>query len=207
MSFSFNAPATAGSDDRLAPADIVGQLLIIRPLEHVQGVTTTFGEKDGIKVDAVVLTQQNPDGTWGVVYRGALWFQGGLIGSLKTQIGTLVLARMGLGTGKPGQKPPFQLEDATADGDAVQFASQWMSQHPDFVTELQAPAPRPAAAPAAAPIPTPAAVPAAVPAPVAAAPATAPAAPAGGYDPSVLQQLSPEVIAQLQALQAQQSAA
>ncbi len=207
----FNAPSTGG--DILAAKDLVGQLLIVRPTEHAQGIKTSFGEKDGIRCDVAVLTQQNPDGSYGVIYRDILWLQGKLVGALKRQIGDLVLARMGIGTGKPGQQPPFELDDATGDQAAVQFAEQWMAAHPDFVTALKPPTPaaQPAAVPAPVPVPgaapvatvpaavpvqmpaTPAAIPVQVPA---AAPAATPVQPAA-LDPTVLAQLTPEAKAQL----------
>lgn len=214
----FNAPSAGG--EVLKPEDLIGHLLIVRPLSHETGIQTTFGEKDGIRVDVAVLTQTNPDGSYGVVAHDVLWLQGKLVGALKRQIGELVLARMGLGTGKPGQKAPYELQDATGDPQAVAFAEQWMGQHPDFVTALKAPtqaAPQPAPVPAAAPIPgaapvpqaapAPAAVPAAVPtaAPVPATPAVPAAAPAG-IDPAVLAQLSPDALKQLAAMAAQQTA-
>ncbi len=207
---AFSAPSTGG--DNLAAKDLVGQLLIVRPTEHAQGINTTFGEKDGIRADVAVLTQQDPtSGQYGVVYRDILWLQGKLVGALKRQIGELVLARMTQGTGKPGQNPPYELQDATSDPQAVQFAEAWMNQHPEFVTALAAPATQPAAAPvpAAVPIPAPAAAPAAITAaapvpqsvPTPAAPATipAPAPQPMQLDPAILAQLSPEAIAQLQA--------
>lgn len=214
----FNAPSSGG--DSLKPEDIVGQLLIVRPLVHETGIQTSFGEKDGIRCDVAVLTQQNLDGTYGVVSRDVLWFQGKLVGALKRQIGELVLGRMTRGTGKPGQQPPYELQDATGDAQAVTFAEQWMGQHPDFMTTLKAPtqaAPQPAPVPATAPVPgmaavpqavpTPAAVPAAAPVPAAQpAPAVPAAAPAAGIDPAVLAQLGPDALKQLAALAAQQSA-
>lgn len=202
----FNAPSSSG--DILAAKDLVGQLLIVRPTEHAQGIKTSFGEKDGIRCDVAVLTQTNADGSHGVIYRDVLWLQGKLVGALKRQLGELVLARMSIGTGKPGQQPPFELDDATGDAQAVAFAEQWMAANPGFVTALTAPTPaaQPAAAQAPVPAPpvsTPAAVPAQVPAAIPAGPppAAVPAAtPPAALDPAVLAQLTPEARAQLGAL-------
>lgn len=198
----FNAPSSSG--DILAAKDLVGQLLIVRPTEHAQGIKTSFGEKDGIRCDVAVLTQTNADGSHGVIYRDVLWLQGKLVGALKRQLGELVLARMSIGTGKPGQQPPFELDDATGDAQAVAFAEQWMAANPGFVTALTAPTPatQPAAALAASvPAAVPAQVPAAIPASPAPVPAAVPAAmPPAALDPAVLAQLTPEARAQLGAL-------
>jgi hypothetical protein len=231
----FAAPAPSG--DQLPPKEIVGQLLIARPLEWVPTVKTVNGDKDAIRCDVVVLTQQNLDGSYGIVSRDVLWFSGRIVGALKKQIGELVLARMTLGTGKPGQNAPYELQSAVEDAQAVAFAGQWLAQHPEFVKEIkaptapptpaQAPIPQPAPVPQTAPLPTPATVaavvpqipqvPAAVPTPAplptaAPAPVAVPATPvaqpaAGQIDPAVLSKLSPEALAQLQQLAAQQAAA
>lgn len=232
----FAAPSAGG--ETLPPRDLVGHLLIVRPLSVEMIKTANYGDKEAIRANVCVLTQQNLDGSYGIVAEGVLWFSGRLIGSLKNQIGDLVLGRMAVGTGKPGQNPPFILESAVEDPQAVQFAGQWLAAHPEFQTALKAPAaqpaPAPAAVPAPVPAPVPAAIPAAVPAQVPAAPAPLPAAPAAiptavpvaqvpaavpavaavpaaapqpaALHPDVLKNLSPEAIAQLQALAAQQAA-
>jgi hypothetical protein len=160
--FTFNAPSESG--EVLAPRDLVGQLLIIHPRSVDMVKTQAYGEKEAVRVDVAVLTQQNQDGSYGVAHRDVLWFSGRIIGSLKRQLGSLVLARMAIGTGKPGQNPPFELDDATQDAQAVTFAEGWINQHPEFMTIMQAPAAQAASAAVPAPMPpVPAAVPAAVP--------------------------------------------
>ncbi|HLL68840.1 MAG TPA: hypothetical protein VK453_24470 [Micromonosporaceae bacterium] len=147
MTATFTAPAAG---DILQPKDIVGHLLIVRPTEHATGISTTFGEKDGIRADVCVLTELDPTTQQpGRVYQSVLWLQGKLVGSLKKSIGDLVLARMSVGTGKPGQQPPFELDDATGDQAAVNAAQTWLDAHPGFVNTATA-------APAAAGTPTPA---------------------------------------------------
>lgn len=213
--------AAPSSGDILAPDTIIGHLLIIRPTEHATGINTTFGEKDGIRADVCVLTQLDDHGQPGKVYRNILWLQGKLTGSLKSQIGALVLARMSTGTPKPGQKPPFELNSALEDAAAVAAAEAWINAHPDFMATLKPPTAAPAPAPVAHPIPAPQ-VPAAAPAPLpvaqpvpvpaavqlplpvpAAAPVAVPApvaAPTGGViDAAVWNQLDPGQRAQLEA--------
>lgn len=183
----FAAPSAGDSGDSISAKDLVGQLLIIRPVEHATGIKTTFGEKDGIRLDLCVLTQQANDGSYGAVYRNALWLQGKLVGALKRQIGELVLARMAIGVGKPGQHAPYELEDATQDPQACQYAEQWINSHPEFANTPKPPAATPTTTAAVA-TPQPVATP--VPQP----------AEAAAIDPAVLAQLGPEARAQLKAL-------
>lgn len=220
---AFAAPATQ-TGDSLEAKDILGQLVIAIGTELVKDVQTEFGVSDAIRADVVVLTQQNEDGTYGVIYRDIMWFNVSLRNTLKKQIGACVLARMGQGPKQPGKNAPFILEDATQDAQAVAFAEGWMDAHPDFEAEAQAkingagkvtaPAPQPAAVPAVPSVPQVPAVPQAAPAPVPAVPqvpATAPvpqATPAAPVvDMSALAALAPEeqqkILAQFMAGQAQ----
>lgn len=228
---SFAAPAAEG--DTLGAADVLGHLLVMIATEYVPKVITKFtkpGQEgtDAIRVDVVALTQPDQSGQPSI-YRDVLWFNVGLRSTLRKQIGTPVLARMGQGTAKPGQDAPFTLVDATQDIQAVQFAEAWMDQHPEFEREaaqkiaggvgLAAPVPAgnvalpgvptvPSQAPAYAPsvAPVPQAVAYAAPqvpsvAPMPAAPAVpAPAAPTGAIDLGSLAALPPEEQAKLLAL-------
>lgn len=221
MTSPFSAPSTGG--EVVPPRDLVGHLLIVRPLSVETVNTQAFGAKEAVRVNVAVLTMKNLDGSHGVRHDDVLWFSGRIIGALKRQLGDLVLARMAQGTGKPGQNPPFELVSAVEDADAVAFATQWLTQHPDFQTALKAPQPAAQAAPAPAAVPVPSAAAVAAPAPVAAPVAAAPAVPTvpqvpavpaaavqpaaptvPQIDPAVLAQLGPEAIAQLQQLAAAQ---
>ena len=119
----FSDPSAGG--DSLKPADVLGHLLIVRPLEHRFGIVTSFGEKDAIRCDVADLTTNE-------VHKDVLWFPGGLVGSLKGSIGELILARMGQGVAKPGQSAPWTLIGASADPAAVQQASTWLAANPGF---------------------------------------------------------------------------
>lgn len=158
----FNAPTDG---ELVKPKDILGHLLICRALGTVQGINVNGTMKDGIRLDLVILTTPGADGQAGKVFRDITWINSKLIGSLKNSIGTMVLARMGVGQAKPGQSVPFVLDDATQDPAAVGAAEDFMRRHPEFSEPTpisQAPAqPVPVAQPA------PVAYPAAQPAPVA----------------------------------------
>jgi len=142
----FAAPA-AGGGDSLTPADVEGHVLVVEPLEHVNGITTAYGEKDAIRVTVHDISAQQ-------TYENVLWFPGALIGALKSRIGQRVLAVMGKGQAKPGQAPPWVLTDASGNDAAVKAATAYLTAQ---TAATLAPAPAPAAAPAA-----PAAVPSAL---------------------------------------------
>jgi hypothetical protein len=59
MSMEFASPGVGGSGDSVTPADLDGHLLVIEPSEHVQGIATTFGEKDAIRATIHDITAQS----------------------------------------------------------------------------------------------------------------------------------------------------
>lgn len=102
----FASPAAASGiqwDDHL------GRLLLIEPTAVEHGVQTAFGEKDAVRADITVI---DADGA-PEEYRDALIFPGVLISQTRSLIGEKVLGRLGQGAAKPGQKPPWRLDDAT----------------------------------------------------------------------------------------------
>lgn len=117
--------APKGGGDQCAAADVNGHLLIVRPLEFVEGIVTTRGPADAIRVDVADLTT-------GKVYGDALWFQTVLRNGLRRQIGTTVLGVMGQGMAKAGQDAPWVLTDATADAEALKKAKAFKVAHPEF---------------------------------------------------------------------------
>lgn len=207
-----SAPRNA---DMLKPADIVGHLLIINPLEFVADVATSLGPKDAIRCDVVDLHQNNADGSYGVVFRDVLWFGRQLIPGLRRQIGELPFGWMSQGLGKPGQNPPYMLTDAMGDAAARAAAQSWLDRHPDFGAAHAIPNPGPAqppqpSSPAAQAAPAPLSAPpvpngtqAAPPmaqAPPQPAPAPAPALAPAGNGGSPLDNLDAAQRAALQAL-------
>lgn len=175
MSSPFAAPATGG--DTFTPDDAKGRLLIVKPIDYRASVTTKLGDKDAISVNVVDLDDHDPTTSEvGHIYMGALWFSKVLVGSLKSQIGSTVLARMGQGTAKAGQSAPWILQDATQDADAVRRATEWTNSHPGALDGFTSPAPT--------------------------APPTAPSAPAAVTDAAALAGISEEALALIQQMQA-----
>jgi len=110
----FAAPSQGGS---VRPADLEGHLLIVEPIEYVQSISTSFGDKDAIRVNIHDVTDQ-------ASHDDVLLFGTALIGSLKSQVGKGVL---GKGTAKPGQAAPWVLDDATSDAKAVKAATAYLT--------------------------------------------------------------------------------
>lgn len=186
----------AGSDFRAK--DHVGHLLLIYVRELREGIVTQYGTSDAIAADVVVLT--DPAGPRAEAQ--VLFFQKPLIGSLRNSVGgEPVLARLGQGTAKAGQSPPYIL-NPFAEADAA-YATQYLQsvggnpfQAPPAAPQFAAPVPQAPAPAQPAPLPQ-----AAPPAPVPMAPAPAPAPiPAAAPAAAGQQQLTPEMIAAIQAL-------
>ncbi len=115
---SFSAPAEGG--DGWSPKDSANHLLVIEPQTLETGIVTSFGEKDAIRG-----TVHDIDA--GETYEDTLIFPRVLIGSLKSKLGERVLARLTTGVAKPGQAPPWTLDDASADKAAVDAAETYLA--------------------------------------------------------------------------------
>lgn len=166
---TFSSPSTG---DMVKFENLVGHLLIVRPIEFVEEIQTSNGPREAIRADVVDLTANDDQGNWGVVYRGSLLFGRVIVPGLRRQIGELVLGRVGQGLAKSGQKPAWQLVDAVGDAQAVAAGQEWLRRHPQFeqggpvVSSPAAPAP-----PVTAEAPVAASLPVTIPAAAAATPA------------------------------------
>lgn len=103
----FSNPSSGGTK----VTDYNGSLLLITPKEYKESIATSYGEKDAVAVDLVVL-----DGTDEVEeHEDVLLFQGVLIGQTKGKVNKgMVLGRLGQRPAtKPGQNPAWALEDPT----------------------------------------------------------------------------------------------
>lgn len=148
--------------DQVKMSELIGSLILVYVREVRENVPTSFGPSDAVAADVHVL--DGPQA--GESYENTLIFQKALIGSLRGAAGgDPVLGRVGQGTAKPGQSPPYILQPYTPADAAV--ATAWMTAH---AAGFQAPA---AASGQAANPPVAAAPAAASPSPVAASPVTA----------------------------------
>ena len=108
----FADPATGG--DKLPLDELKGALVIFDVHEVVDSITTSFGDTTAIRCDVSALDGAHAGHTWA----DTLIFPKVLQGSLRPNVGRKVLGRVGQGTAKPGQSPPWILEAAT-DADKV----------------------------------------------------------------------------------------
>lgn len=102
----FANPATATG---VQWEDHKGRLLLIEPAAVEHDINTAFGSKEAVRADVTVIDADDaPE-----VYQDTLIFPSVLIGQTRSLIGQKVLGRLGQGAAKPGQKPPWRLEDPT----------------------------------------------------------------------------------------------
>lgn len=106
----FTAPSAPGGG--IDWKDHKGRLLLITAHEEVKDIQTSFGPKSAVRADVVVI-----DGPAGAEsFDDTLIFPKVLAGQVRKNIGgKKVLGRLGSGTAKPGQKPPWLIEEASAD--------------------------------------------------------------------------------------------
>jgi hypothetical protein len=128
---TFTNPSSPG--DGITWEDHRGALLIIHVHSLEAGIQTTFGPKDAVKADVHVV-----DGTGaGKTYDDCLIFPTLLVSQTKRSIGQKVLGRLGTGNAKPGQKPPWLLDQPTTED--TQLAEQWLTKNRPAVTSAAPP--------------------------------------------------------------------
>lgn len=95
----------------VAIKDLLGELVLFTPTEHVEEVQTDFGTKDAVMANLVVLTAA--DGP--AEYDDQMIFQGSLIGQLKRKIpgNRKLLGVIAKGEAKKGQNAPYILTAPT----------------------------------------------------------------------------------------------
>ena len=115
MTDPFDRPAAGG---KFNAKDHNGKLLLITPTEYREKISTSFGVKDAVAANIVVIDEANVSGSEEI--SDALLFGGVLIGQTKAKIGKgMVLGRLGQ---KPTDKgnPAWILTDPTdADADTA----------------------------------------------------------------------------------------
>jgi len=109
----FAAPAAASG---IEWSELNGSLLIVEPTEVVKDINTNFGVTDAVRANVTVL-----DGPLGK-YEDTLIFPRVLQSQLSSRIGQKVLGRLGQGTAKPGQSPPWMLAPATPEDEQKAIA-------------------------------------------------------------------------------------
>lgn len=115
----FANPGNAGSGDRFSVKDNDGRLVVVTPSSIQSDIQTSFGAKDAVIADVVLLDGPNA----GEEAQGAYLFGKALIGQLRSKFGERVLGRIAKGTAKPGQAAPWVLTDPTPDD--LKAAEAW----------------------------------------------------------------------------------
>lgn len=105
---TFTQPSS--SSESVKPAELDGHLLIIKPIEFKQNISTSLGDADAIECNII-------DVTTGKHHESVLFFNVALKSALKPNIGKIVLAKMGQGIAKPGKSAPWILNPVTDQGD------------------------------------------------------------------------------------------
>lgn len=114
-------------------ADHNGALLLVEPLSFEPQIPTSFGTTDAVKARVVVLDGPGA----GATYEDTLIFPKLLVSQTKNQLGQKVLGRLGQGTSKPGQSPPWLLNEASVSDTAK--AEAWVRQNQQTVTSAAPP--------------------------------------------------------------------
>ena len=128
---TFTAPAQPGGG--ITWETFNGCLLVLDVHGVERDVQTTYGASDAVKVTVHVL--DGPEA--GTSVPNTLVFPKVLRSQLEQQVGERVLGRLGQGNKKPGQNPPWILEDPT-EADR-QTAQRWLA------SQMSAPSESPAA--------------------------------------------------------------
>lgn len=136
---TFAAPGTATGFEM---SEHLGHLVVIEVKKLEEGIVTTNGVRDAIRgtIHDIDAAETHEDAMiWGKV----------LVISLSNRIGQKVLGRIAQGNAKPGQKPPWLLDDESGNADSVARATAYLTGQ--VAKTLAAPATAtPAPAPAVA---------------------------------------------------------
>lgn len=132
---SYTPPAPAEAGDTFRPSDHVGDVLIVKVLEHKTGIVTKYKPEggDGVTVDICDLTEK------GAIYHDVLWMNGALVDGLKDYAGkgpmviTLAYREAKSGNQYIGVDPATEKQ--------LTAAQKWVNENGDpFAPQLGVPA-------------------------------------------------------------------
>lgn len=140
--------AQPSSGDMFSANENDGRLCLFENIEEAPGISTVHGNVDAVRADVTVLDA--PDGV--AEYNHSIVFGSALIPTLRAAIkdGKPLLGRIGQGVAKPGQSPPWLLNEFSAE-DAAK-AGQYITNR--SAGQFAAPAAAPAATAPSAPAQT-----------------------------------------------------
>lgn len=136
MSEEWASPIEGGGEF-IKIGQLAGHLIIAYPIGYIEHLPTKFStpdkRSDAIACDIVDLDVMDENGQPGKIYRNQRLMQGQVIAALRPRIGGRVLGRVTQGISRNGMNPPWQIQDATKDPDAIARATAWVQVHADFV--------------------------------------------------------------------------
>lgn len=118
----FAMPSGPGSGDKIT--DYIGELLLVKPEELIEGLSTSIGVSDAIRVDVAVLSGD----AMGTTSEGMLVFQTALMRDLKKVLNgpsPYLLGRLGKGVAKQGKSAPFIFNQP--DEEEMELARQFLA--------------------------------------------------------------------------------
>lgn len=116
----FSTPAPPGQG--INWQELNGCLLLIEPIAFETGIKTVYDESDAVRANVYVLDGPKA----GDEYENTLIFPKLLVAQTRPRVGEKVLGRLGQGAAKPGQSPPWLLQDATEQDQQV--GVRWLNQ-------------------------------------------------------------------------------
>lgn len=94
--------------------NLLGKLVIVKVHEVIASMKTVHGDGSAVRADVIVLDGDDA----GKEYNDTLIFPKVLQSQVKSQVGGMVLGRVGQGVAKPSQSAPWTFNEAT-EADAV----------------------------------------------------------------------------------------
>lgn len=129
----FTSPSELSSGSGTRITEFVNRVLLITPTEYKTDQPTSFGDKDCVVANVVVVDTADPDKS---EVHDSLWiFQGRLIGKLKGKVGAgIVLGKLieDKASKKSGQAAPYDLADVSSDERAAAVKAYEKFQAPPF---------------------------------------------------------------------------
>lgn len=122
---TFSDPSTASG---IKWADLKGALVLVKVHEFVPEINTVHGLSTAVRADVIVLDGNDA----GDEYSDTLVFPKVLQSQLKSNVGGMVLGRVGQGSAKPGQSAPWTLAPANEDDKAKGRAYLAKTTEPPF---------------------------------------------------------------------------
>lgn len=107
MSSPFGSPTPPGAGIDLKTINGALLLVTVHAVEH--DINTVHGASDAIRCDVAVLDGDSK----GEEYNETLLFPKVLQSQLRAHVGGKIIGRLGQGTAKPGQSPPWVLAEPT----------------------------------------------------------------------------------------------